>query len=466
VIYLFLLALQNAPPAGQLTLEDGARVTRVATVRVQIKVTSPGAGGLQMWLATDPKVAPAWTPFRVTAVVELPPGDGEKKVTLRLRDAAGAESEAVEAVIRLDTTPPIAKIEAPERVPGFSVRAVFDVADAVALQYTENLQSWSAWEPYTTPKTLPLSRGAGKKLLFLRFRDEAGNESLPGRIVVDAGSEAIDSVPGAGLRALLLEVRRESASALRLRLLVEGRGLVDTRVGLGGDDLQPRGPSQPEYSFQVPPSDGPRRITVTAWDAAGGEHRGEAVFQDRDAPVASPEDQNPLPKTDGALGLMAGVFPSGVDFNSSATIGNRKIRSGPMAVVRMEAEHLLVGPVFVKAAFEWADGQDVRVLWGGVEAGVDLLMGRWEGMDFEAVLGVGGYFSSLHVDVSNFGDFKDAAAFRTSAGVRARLVDSLWADLTLDWRLARYPFEETVLRGDNRATMIGAGLMAGLSWKF
>ena len=37
--------------------------------------------------------------------------------------------------------------------------------------------NWSAWQPYATSKKWKLSRGAGKKTVYVQYRDIAGNVS-------------------------------------------------------------------------------------------------------------------------------------------------------------------------------------------------------------------------------------------------------------------------------------------------
>jgi hypothetical protein len=458
VVLLLLLALQDVPPSGQLTLDNGARITRITTVRARITVTSPGAGGLQMALSSNPGAAPAWMPLSDTSIVTLPEGDGEKVVTLRLRDSTGAESSPVSAVIRLDTTPPVPKIEAPERVVGSDVRVVFDVPDAVAVQFTEDVRTWSAWEPYTSPKRIPLSKGPGKKAVFLRFRDEAGNESVPARILVDAESR-VPSTTAARLHSLVVDLRRPKPSSLRLRVWLEGRSLAEMSVTLDGTELQSRAAWKEESSFEIPPAPGPRRLKIVAWDAAGGEHLGEAVFQDSDAA----EGEDPAPAGRWTVGLLAGVLMNGIDFEASTALGLRRIEREPMPLARLEGSFTPVSGLAVKGGLEYAAGEDTRVMSFTLEVGTEFSLGG----GVEAGLAAGGFVSDIDVDVPDFGDFKIGLGVRISAGIRARLSDHLWLDVAADWRYGRAEFEKEVFEGrEDTAVMTGPAFMAGLSWRF
>ena len=464
--FLCLLALQDGPPQGQLTLEGGARVTRVATVRAQIRSLPPGTAGLQMALSTDPKAQPAWMPFAESAIVELPAGDGDKKVTLRLKDAKGRESAPVEAAIRLDTTPPLVSVKAPERVGGASVRAVFEAPDAVALQYTEDLSNWSSWEPFSTPRSLPLSKGAGKKLLFVRFRDEAGNESLPARLIIEAQA-ASPAADAAALRDVKVGVQKEPSGTLRLRVWIDGVGLTETRLMLDGVELQARGPWKPEAAFDLSPADGPRRVTVDAWDASGAVPGGEAVFQDRDASLATLGAAAEATTRPGwNVGLKAGVLTSGIKLDTSTPSGLRTIKQGPMAAVRLEGGYQFDGTPFVMGSLELDEGQDVSALALGFDVGLDLNLGRAFDTDFCGIVSVGGFFSWLEANDTDFGHFNPGFGARAAVGVQGRLSDRLWADLTVDFRYALWKFDEQILRGDSHARMMGPGILAGVSWRF
>jgi hypothetical protein len=204
---------------------------------------------------------------------------------------------------------------------------------------------------------------------------------------------------------------------------------------------------------------------VSAWDAAGTEHRGEMVFQDRDAPAIA-EGERPGPTPDWGIALKLGVLTTGVEFDSSAVIGMRHIDTGPMFLVRAEGERRLLGPTFLNASLEWADGKDVQVLSAGLGLGAGISLGRWAGMDFEGTLLVGVTFSKLDVDVSGFGDFKTAVGYRYAAEVRAAVAEGWWLDLTVEGRNTRFKFDEDVVSGDTQATISGVSILAGMSWRF
>src|SRR5690348_4405456 len=101
ILLLALLPVQDDAPSGTLTLNGGAKATRLASVRAEVKLVSPGAGEVQMSLTVEGQPQAAWGPFRDVSFLDLPAGDGEKQVTLRLKDGKGKESAPVSAAIRL-----------------------------------------------------------------------------------------------------------------------------------------------------------------------------------------------------------------------------------------------------------------------------------------------------------------------------------------------------------------------------
>lgn len=460
VLLLALLPMQDGAPSGTLTLNGGATTTRLASVRAEVKIVSPGAGEVQMSLAAGDPPGP-WVPFREVSFLDLPGADGEKSVTLRLRDKNGKESSPVTVTIRLDTVPPVLKVEAPERVAGFELPLRLESPDAVGMQYTENLGSWSVWEAFTTPKTIALSKGAGAKQVFVRVRDEAGNESVPARLRVEAQDPAAPPAPD-GIRSVSLGLRRHEES-LELTVWVYGENLREVQAELEGKQVLDRMPFVPSWKILVAPAPGPRRLTVKAWDGAGREHKAESVFQEQDLPALAPvEDPSPAWR----LGLLLGFLPQGVRFDSRTQDGDRKIQTGVMPLVRLQLGAQIVGPLYLQGAGEWAGGKDATIFSAGADFGFRFDLGSWDDVKLEWRIEAGFYASRLLVGISGFENFHSTILYRVGTGLGLKLNDSFWAELLADFRLANYPFHQRILFGDETAAGWGAGVMVGLSWRF
>lgn len=466
LLILGVLASQEAaPPSGSMTLDGGAKTTRVASVRVGVKLIHPGAGEVQMSLTVGDGPAGAWSPFREVTILDLPPGDGNKKVVLRLKDRGNAESAPVAATIRLDTTPPAAKLDAPARVPGSDLRVAIESPDAVDLQFTEDVAAWSAWEPFSTPKTIPLSKGAGPKQVFFRFRDDVGNESAPSRLVVEAQDPAAPAP--VGIRNLSIGVRIGPEGGLELTAWVDAGGLSEMSAEVDKVEVLSRRPFASPWSAPIGAAEGPRRLLFKGRDAAGREHLAEAVFRDRDAPVTAPEEET-KPDLPGPwrVGLMAGVLPSGVNYRALATTGNRRIEPGAMALLRIQGSREFAGPVYAQLGAEWAGGGDVRITSIGADVGVRFPAWHWLGMDWEWRGEAGIYYSKMDVTQSGFENFTSSPMFRVGGGLGIQVTDRLWTEFMLDIRHASYRYTGPRISGVDEAGGWGSSVTLGLSWRF
>lgn len=95
------------------------------------------------------------------------------------RKATVAEPTDPEA----DTTPPTCSLTV-ERSSGKTGRTVTlklaaeDAGSGVeSVRFANEDRRWTAWEPFDAEKTWRLTRGAGKKTVYAKFRDGAGNVS-------------------------------------------------------------------------------------------------------------------------------------------------------------------------------------------------------------------------------------------------------------------------------------------------
>jgi hypothetical protein len=121
--------------------------------------------------------------------------DGYKSVFAKFKLKDGSESEVVEAHIHLDREPPTnAKIlidsgQTHTSTKRGSVRLEFDAEDAYMMQVSNTRDfKRSSWESFRRePKIWMLPDADGKKTIFARFKDLAGNVSEPisGEIVWD-----------------------------------------------------------------------------------------------------------------------------------------------------------------------------------------------------------------------------------------------------------------------------------------
>ncbi|MEM3042437.1 MAG: BNR-4 repeat-containing protein [Thermoplasmata archaeon] len=97
------------PPDGNVTIEGGAAATSRRSVMLSISASDDS---VEMMVSHSADFGGAsWEPFARSRSWVLEPGDGEKRVYVKLRDRAGHESETLSATITLDTSVASFRIE-------------------------------------------------------------------------------------------------------------------------------------------------------------------------------------------------------------------------------------------------------------------------------------------------------------------------------------------------------------------
>lgn len=462
-----LEARQEVPPHGVVLLNSGEKYTRERSVLVRVRVTQAGTGDLEISISNDPKTPGEWKKLLDTQTFELTSGDGEKTVTVRLRDSAGKESKPLSASILLDTTPPQAKATAPERVSGNTVILSSDVPDAVAMQWTKDPRSWGPWSPYVQPCEIPLAPGEGPKTILVRYRDEAGNVGAPASVRVEVSARTPAEPPTPGLRAVRLAGSFSIGERLTLTVTVDASGLEEMELALDGDKPRPREKFNPQVSIELAKTGAAHRIRLKFRDAKGLEQTAELAFQESDLRSSPAEEAPvPLPRPPGFVAVKLGVLPSAVHFESLTTKGTRKLEPGAMTLARAECGLEFYDPLFAQLSFEYGYGKEVQFLSGDLDLGVHLLSTELFSCQFELDAEAGLMVSQLRATVSDFGSFDTGVGFRAGIEAHLYLSERLTLDALVDYRNLSYAWSGVVVSGDRDARTSTVGLFVGLSWRF
>jgi hypothetical protein len=112
-------------------------------------------------------------------------GDGLKTVYAQLRDVAGNVSETeISDTITLDQTPPAGSVVIAAGATAvnynpveLTVNATDATSGVASMRFSNDGAAWSTPEAYATSKNWWLSAGEGTKSVFVKFIDNAGNES-------------------------------------------------------------------------------------------------------------------------------------------------------------------------------------------------------------------------------------------------------------------------------------------------
>jgi Big-like domain-containing protein/fibronectin type III domain protein len=153
---------------SSFTASDSAGVTGYLVTE---SAAAPAAGTAG-WAATPP------TSYTFTTV-------GTKTLYAWAKDAAGNVSQANTATIILDTTKPTGSLTInggatlTNSLSAPLTLTANDLNGVTSMQFSKDGLNYFAWEPFATARTVTLLTGDGTKTMYVRFKDSAGNVSLP-----------------------------------------------------------------------------------------------------------------------------------------------------------------------------------------------------------------------------------------------------------------------------------------------
>ncbi len=176
------IKLDRQEPVGEEIIIDGGReYTNDKTNNVELELKAEGA--IEMMISNSSHFKSSrWEPYKENLNWTLYGGDGTKVIYVKFRDEARNESAVASAKILLDTQPPIpqyVKINGGKTTTK-ETRVVLDIkARNAAFMKVSNDPKFEGaiWEPYTPSKEWDLTPGEGLKRVFVKFKDNAQNES-------------------------------------------------------------------------------------------------------------------------------------------------------------------------------------------------------------------------------------------------------------------------------------------------
>lgn len=196
-----VIPLETIPPQGSIKINNDTFYTNSPEVILSILAEdNPDGSGLdKMRFSNDinsPFFWSEWENYATTKNWQLSVGDGTKTVYAQFRDKAGNVSAAVSDTIILDMVPPAGRIEIAQgdffNTPTVTLNlSAFDSTSGVSqMQFSEDNLIWTTPEPFAATRSWSFSPQEGLKTILVKFRDNAGNESIPSR---DSGS--LDTTP-------------------------------------------------------------------------------------------------------------------------------------------------------------------------------------------------------------------------------------------------------------------------------
>ncbi|NLR90611.1 MULTISPECIES: hypothetical protein [Flammeovirga] len=207
----------DAPREGSILISNGAKYCTDPDAVVKLKLNARGA--TKMMISNDKDFTDdQWVKFKYYVYDHYLSAaeDGEKTVYVRFKDDAENVTDAVSASILLDRQEPVnerliinnGEEYTNDKSGRVSLEIFAEGATEMKVSNDRYFKQNIKWEPYATSKDWLIKHSTdGEKFVYVKFRDEAGNESLitEGRITLDttppipqfvkinSGATAVDS---------------------------------------------------------------------------------------------------------------------------------------------------------------------------------------------------------------------------------------------------------------------------------
>ncbi|MBI5233073.1 MAG: hypothetical protein HY880_01825, partial [Deltaproteobacteria bacterium] len=177
------IILDLTAPTGSVTIDEGATTTTTA-VGLTLTCDDPTSGCSQMRFSNDDATWSDWEAYGTSKAWTLAADDGTKTVYAQFRDSAGNESDSYSDTIIYDTTAPTGSViinDDDTYTASTSVTLTLACADATSgcaeMRLTNDGDPWSGWEAYSTSKAWVLNGDDNLHIVYVEFKDAAGNIS-------------------------------------------------------------------------------------------------------------------------------------------------------------------------------------------------------------------------------------------------------------------------------------------------
>ncbi|MCK5561755.1 MAG: Ig-like domain repeat protein, partial [Thermoplasmata archaeon] len=172
----------NKPPEQSFIINNNAKFTNSLDVNLTLESEDSGSGVALMTFSNDGQKWFTWEPIDDYKLFNVSIGDGVKELYFKVQDRAGNIAEPVTNSIILDTKPPECSIIINEdalytKSYGVSVdlNATDELSGVDMMAFSFDHEKWTIWRPFKPDEKLTLPSTDGKKTVYFRVRDKAGN---------------------------------------------------------------------------------------------------------------------------------------------------------------------------------------------------------------------------------------------------------------------------------------------------
>jgi len=204
----------------------------------------------------------------------LSAGDGLKTVNVQYKDWAGNYATIKQASTTLDTVAPALTTVSIDGGATYattsSAQLAISATDATSgmgsMHFRNEAGTWSAWEPFSSPKTWALSQGDGYKVVYVEVTDKAGNvASAQDSICLDTATPVVSLVINNGDKYTM-----DATLGLLITVTELGSGTTSLRISNDGTwNTEEWVPFVHTVSWTSEPGDGLKTVYVQVKDAYG-----------------------------------------------------------------------------------------------------------------------------------------------------------------------------------------------------
>jgi uncharacterized delta-60 repeat protein len=186
--FITSLTYDTVSPTGTISINSDDQYTISTTVNLTLAATdsSLSSGIDEMMVCNDASfVGCSWESYSTTKSWDLTEGDESKTVYVKFRDNSDNESISYSDNIILESTPPVGSVVIntdDTYTEDLTVNLTVFAEDTVSgvnhmMVCSSSDFSGCSWESYSTTKSWSLVQGDGSKSVYIKFRDNLGNES-------------------------------------------------------------------------------------------------------------------------------------------------------------------------------------------------------------------------------------------------------------------------------------------------
>lgn len=201
-----ILKLDKTKPINlSLIINENAQYTNSNIVNLNVSAIDLLSGINNMSFSFNEIEWTEWEPYTQVKSIDLPYGDGTKTINFRINDNAGNIAQTSNSII-LDTMPPYSlslsindgAFQTNNTTVNLKLNAIDLLSGVDQMSFSTDYNTWTPWEKFTKTKLFNLEPNDGKKAIYFRVRDYAGNIANPiySAIILNTSSPEIKPING------------------------------------------------------------------------------------------------------------------------------------------------------------------------------------------------------------------------------------------------------------------------------